>query len=138
MHDALLVNKRYNIKSMPQKPKYNLPDIKIENNVGKNIAKIRKSHGLSQKELSSQIGITQSLLSHYEIGRLSVPVEVVIQIAKTLKTDSNKLLGLSKEKNSNIISDLKITNRMRQIQKLPANKKRSLFEIIDGFLKANE
>lgn len=123
---------------MPQKPKYNLPDINSDNNVGKNIARIRKQHGLSQNELSKKIGITQSLLSHYEIGRLNIPVEVVIQIIKTLEVDSNELLGLKKGKVSKGLSDLKITNRMKKIQELPAGKKRYIFEIIDAYLKANK
>lgn len=123
---------------MPQKPKYKLADIELENNVGLNIAMTRKSHGLSQRELASKIGITQSLLSSYEIGRLSVPVEIVIQISKTLKIDANELLGLSKEKNNNMIVDLKITNRMRKIRNLPANKRKSLFDIIDLYLKSDE
>jgi transcriptional regulator with XRE-family HTH domain len=127
----------YNV-FMPQKPKYKLHHLDSDNNVGKNMATIRKSHGLSQNDLANKIGITQSLLSSYETGRLSVPIEIVIQVSKALKIDSNEILGLSKEKNNNILADLKITNRMRKIQKLPSNKRKPLFEMIDAYLNANE
>lgn len=123
---------------MPQKAKYNLPDIDDSFNIGEKVALIRKKHGLSQMELANKIGISQGLLSHYENGRLNMPVEVLAQLSITLKIDSNVILGIKKDNINKAETDLKITSRIIKIQNLPTSKKRAIFEMIDAYLSANE
>jgi transcriptional regulator with XRE-family HTH domain len=122
---------------MPQKPKYKLPDISSSNNAGKNIARLRKQRGISQKELSEKIGISQALLSHYETERLNIPVEIVIQIAISLSINSDTILGLDKnELSKSTLPSRKILQRMKQIEKLPSFEQKSLLKTIDTYLKA--
>jgi transcriptional regulator with XRE-family HTH domain len=49
--------------------------------------------GLSQKDLAEKVGITQALLSHYETGKRSIPVEIIIQISISLNVRADLLLG---------------------------------------------
>lgn len=79
---------------MPQKAKYKLPDITSNYHVGKNIIEYRKIKGYSQKDLSKKVGISAALLSHYETGKLNIPIEVLAQISITLKIDFNFLIGI--------------------------------------------
>lgn len=122
---------------MPQPPKYSLPDVDPnELNIGKNIANLRKHKGFNQKELAGMIGLTQALLSHYETGRLSIPVEVVMQIAVSLNITTDEILGLKK---SAIVSNdgpnRRILQRLKQIESLPAFDQKSLLKTIDNALK---
>ena len=122
---------------MPQPPKYVLPDVSSSShNVGRNIATLRKKRGLRQKELAEKIGISPNLLSHYENGRLSVPVDIVIQIAISLKVHTDAVLGLEPPAASDdLVPSPRILQRLRLIEKLPAFDQKSLLKTIDNALK---
>jgi len=118
---------------MPQKEKYNLPDINSNHDIGRNISIIRKNHGLSQCELANKIGITQSLLSKYEIGKLNVPAEIIIQVSITLEIDSNIILGLKKVEEKDHFPK-KMIERLKLIEQLPPFDKKALLKTIDNAL----
>jgi len=125
---------------MPQKPKYKLKDLQIsDNGIGKNIATFRKKHGLTQKELSDQIGITQSLLSHYEIGRLHLSSLMIIKISNALKVSADKILGIDANKiNDDTVRSLKIIQRLKKIDQLSPFEQKAILKTIDNFLKGSE
>lgn len=52
--------------------------------LGKQIAKIRKSKGLTQAQLAEKIEVTQAYLGHIEQGIKSPSLEVLEKIAKVL------------------------------------------------------
>lgn len=52
--------------------------------VGMNIKKARKNKGLKQKELAKLIGFSESSISKYEQGLITIPPGVLEQIAKVL------------------------------------------------------
>ncbi len=122
---------------MPQRPKYILPDIsESSHNVGQNIAALRKKKGLSQKELALKIGITQALLSHYETARLSIPVEVVIQISISLNVHADVILGIGASAPLDDDSpSRRIVQRAKLIERLPAFDQKALLKTIDNALK---
>jgi len=121
---------------MPQKPNYQLSKLPTKHNPGKNISRVRKNNGLSKKELADKIGITQSLLSKYEVGKLNIPVEIVIQIAITLETDANALLGFGNIKEITPIPK-KMIKRIKLIEELPPFDKKTILKMIDTTLKAS-
>lgn len=124
---------------MPRKPVIKLPPIDLgEETIGKRIARLRKERGLTQKVLAEKIGTSQSIVADYEIGRIRLYDEMVARFALALQVSADDIRGLKKQNIENSLADLKVTNRMREILKLPASKKRSLFDIIDAFLKANK
>lgn len=123
---------------MPKKPVIKLPPIDLgDETIGQRIARLRKERGLTQKSLAEKIGTTQSIITDYERGRIRLYDEMVARFAIALKVSADDILGIKKQKVENALSDLKITNRIRQIQELPTGKKRSIFDIIDSYLKAN-
>jgi len=120
---------------MPQPPKYQLADIDIDvSAIGKNIAKLRKKRGLTQKVLAQRIGIQQSLLSHYENGRLKLSAEMIIQIAKALEFSTDKILGLHPISADSPDIRPSLLKRMQKIDGLPLNERRALLKTIDMFL----
>lgn len=123
---------------MPRPRKEKLPELNLSQSIGQNIARIRKSRGLTQIELGNIIGINQYQISDYEIGRLHLSDEMIIRFAKALKTTSDDILGL-KESDTDIEKpSLKIIRRLIKIEKLPEADQKSLLKTIDMFLKAAE
>ena len=123
---------------MPRPRKEKLPELNLSQSIGQNIARIRKSRGLTQIELGNIIGINQYQISDYEIGRLHLSDEMIIRFAKALKTTSDDILGL-KESDTDIENpSLKIIRRLIKIEKLPEADQKSLLKTIDMFLKAAE
>lgn len=71
---------------------------------GKTISYLRKEKGISQKEASEDLGISQSLLSHYEKGIRECSLEFVVKLADYYNVSCDYLLGRSAERNHTQIS----------------------------------
>ena len=56
----------------------------IYRDIGKRIQKAREESGLSQEELASALGITQSALSNYELGKRRLYLANLEQLANVL------------------------------------------------------
>lgn len=125
---------------MPQVPNYKLKDLHIsDKDIGQNISNLRKKRGLTQKELADQIGISQSLLSHYEIGRLHLSSLMIIKIARSLKISADKILCInSNNQDEATVHSLKIIKRLKKIDQLSSFEQKALLKTIDNFLKGAE
>lgn len=122
---------------MPKPKKTDLPPLDRNTEpVGKRIAKIRKHRGLTQTQFGERIGITQTLVSDYEIGRAHLSDEMLIRFALELRISVDYLLGLEKSEHIEPISRT-LANKMAKIEKLPPNEKKALLKNIDMFLKAS-
>ena len=120
--------------SMPQKPSFTLQNIGTGETIGQRISRIRKSQGLTQEEMAGKIGITQSLYSAYERGRLKLSAEMAAQVSNALRVTSDEILGLSGPKEK-VSLDLRLLQRLKKIEALPVHKRRALISSIDMFLK---
>ncbi len=56
----------------------------VYGDVGKRIQQAREEAGLSQEELASMLGITQSALSNYELGKRRLHLANLQEIARNL------------------------------------------------------
>ena len=61
--------------------------------IGQQIRKIRKAHGLSQEELAEKVGISTTHMSHIETGNTKLSLPVLIQIAEALEVQTDFLLN---------------------------------------------
>ena len=122
------------VSVMPQKPKFALPPIGDDDSIGYRIARIRKSKALTQEEIASRVGITQSLFSAYERGRLRLSAEMVARIAQALDTSADEILGLARPSKIESL-DGRLLKRLKQIEDLPVHQRRILITNIDMFLK---
>jgi transcriptional regulator with XRE-family HTH domain len=124
---------------MPQPAKYIIPDVdSLSKQIGANVTRIRKSKGLTQKDLANKIGISQRLLSHFEVGRRRIMAVMLFQIAQALDVATDKIFGVNGSKTSSKSISPSLTKRVQEIEKLPLNEKRALIKTIDNFLKANK
>lgn len=60
---------------------------------GRTISSLRKKKGLSQKDAAAQLGISQSLLSHYEKGIRECGLEFLDRLADYYEVSVDYLLG---------------------------------------------
>lgn len=61
------------------------------------------------------IGITQTLISDYETGRIRLNADITIRLSQTLGVSFDALPGISKTENLSPVS-LKISQRMKKIE----------------------
>lgn len=126
--------------AMPRKMKTVLPPLEIHGTetIGHRIARIRKAQGLTQLQLAELIGISRTLVTDYEIGRLRLNDDMLTRFACTLGVSADVLLGLTNPSDLPTTPDLTITKRLREIELLPLRQKKSLLLTIDNYLKANK
>ncbi len=67
---------------------------------GNTISYLRKEKGISQKQVSEDLGISQALLSHYEKGIRECGLDFVVKIADYYDVSCDYLLGRTAERNS--------------------------------------
>jgi transcriptional regulator with XRE-family HTH domain len=96
----------------------------------------RRQQGFTQIQLAEKIGITQTLLSDYETGRVRLNADMIIRISQTLEISADTLLGISSSKTHSSTS-LKLAQRMRKIEQLPQYDQKALLKTIDNALKGS-
>ena len=67
-------------------------------NFNENLKEARLKSGLSQKELSENIGVAKSTYSLYESGKREPNVDTIKKIASLLNVSADTLLGIEEEK----------------------------------------
>jgi transcriptional regulator with XRE-family HTH domain len=121
---------------MPKKSKYKLKTQNIsKEELGLQIARLRKQKGYTQVELAKKMGITQVLISAYERGRIKPGYEIISSFAQALEVTTDELLGLKDPKTAIKKPSLKILKRLNKIEQLPPSQQRALLQTIDNFLK---
>lgn len=63
------------------------------------LSQLRKERGISQKKASSDLGISQALLSHYEKGIRECGLDFVIRCGEYYGVTTDYLLGVSESRN---------------------------------------
>lgn len=113
-------------------------DAPDDKDIGKNIAEIRKRQGLTQLELSEKLGITRTLLSNYEIGRNRIHAGMLYKLAVNLKVSTDTLLLLEKDDSSTNNVSLRLSKRIKKLEKLPEHRIKSLLRTLDDIIEANK
>ena len=62
------------------------------------ITLLRKEKGVNQKKAADELGVSQSLLSHYEKGKRECGLDFVVKSAKYYHVSSDYLLGISSDR----------------------------------------
>ena len=70
----------------------------MKNIFGKRLKELRKDRGLSMKQLSIQVGISDSCISRWENGQTIVNGDQLIMFAKFFNVSTDYLLGLESDK----------------------------------------
>lgn len=68
----------------------------MENILGENIRRLRKTHKLTQKDLGKIAGVEYNTISDYENGNVIPSNQVLIKISNFFGVSTDDLLGVSK------------------------------------------
>lgn len=103
---------------------------------GERLARLRKERGWTQVELAERVGITQTLLSDYERGRLRLNADMIVRFTHALEISTDELLQPKGSRHPlRHKPSLRVLRRMEKIEKLPPHQQNYLLKTIDGFLK---
>lgn len=91
--------------------------------------------GLTQTDLAGRIGIIQTLVSDYEVGKLRLSAEMAVRFAKALHVSLDELMGLKALKRANGELSIKVVRRLKGIEQLPPAQQKAL-KTIDAVLKS--
>jgi len=75
----------------------------------------RKELGMSQDALANAVGATQAAISRYEAGEVSPNAEVLLAMARVMKTSTDWLLGMTAENILGIWVEADLTDVERDI-----------------------
>lgn len=109
--------------------------------IAKRIAEARKDRGISQAAMAKKLGVTQPIISRYERGELRIHAELLVKIAKILKSTSDELLGLKPMKMQQPKNELdtadkrKLWKKFQQIAKWSEKDQRAVIRIINSMSK---
>lgn len=100
----------------------------MENSFSRIITLLRKEHKLSQKQVASDLNISQALLSHYEKGVRECGLDFVLKIADYYDVSCDYLLGRAPEPNG---SRININDIPDNACSLPSLNKKLIFNSLN-------
>jgi transcriptional regulator with XRE-family HTH domain len=101
---------------------------------GERLARLRQAAGYSQRDLATEIGISNRMIAYYEKETEYPPTHLLPLLAKVLRVTSDQLLGLEKEKGNGRHHDNRLWRRFSQVEKLPTQLRKQIVQILDAFL----
>ena len=66
--------------------------------VFENIRNLREDNDKTQQEVADQLNVKQTTYSKYELGKINIPVDVLIKLADYYGVSVDYLVGRTKEK----------------------------------------
>jgi transcriptional regulator with XRE-family HTH domain len=97
---------------------------------GKRILEARKRKGVSQEDLAKGLGTKGPVIGRYERDEMKPSIEVAAKMAELLDVSLDYLVG-----KTDILLDSKILNRIVEIQKLNADEQKTVFSLLDAYLR---
>jgi transcriptional regulator with XRE-family HTH domain len=100
-------------------------------NIGTKISNLRKDKNWSQADLAEKIEASREIIGKYERNENLPSIEMVAKLAKVFGVTVDFLIGESE----NASYDKETVERINDIQKMDANTKGVLFNVIDTYIQ---
>lgn len=113
-----------------------IKEIPLSEIIGNTIADLRKSTGMTQKEFSSVLGVSESSIAHYEQGITVPSADMLLKYANYFDVNIDYLFGRCRCKvkysdlNSILAHNMTISDVVNIISKLSNKYKNHLYETI--------
>jgi len=107
----------------------------------KNLIRLRKERGLSQRKLAELSKLTQRMIGYYENEATKPPIDNIEAIAKALNVKISDLLGVNnttglQNEFSNL--DTRTIRKLNQILALPPEDRYIIYSITEALLAKNK
>ncbi|GCD80913.1 hypothetical protein JCM30197_21600 [Schleiferia thermophila] len=99
--------------------------------IGGRITLLRKSKNWSQIELAKQINASREIISRYERNESQPSIDMMAKMAKVFGVTVDYMIGQSESASF----DKETVGRINDIQKMDANTKSVLFNVIDTYIQ---
>ena len=104
--------------------------------LGQRIAEQRKALGITQVQLAEELGIAQQTMAHYEGGVSRIAVETLAQLAETLQTNVEDLIGTRTKRSASKRGPApKLQQQLERISALPKAQQRFVMQMLDTVLQ---
>ncbi len=100
----------------------------MEDAFSKNMSRLRKARGLSQRAAAAELGISQALLSHYENGAREPGLGFLCRACKFYSVSADYMLGLSDSPAGKSGNDETLAEITAQLYELARRAERALKE----------
>lgn len=113
-----------------------IKEIPLSEIIGNTIADLRKSTGMTQREFSSVLGVSESSIAHYEQGITIPSVDMLLKYADYFDVNMDYLLGRCRCKikcndlNSVLFGNMTFSDAINIISKFSNKQKHYLYETI--------
>lgn len=97
---------------------------------GKRLLEARKRKGVSQEDLAKDLGTKGPVIGRYERDEMKPSIEVAAKMSELLDVSLDYLVG-----KTDVLLDSKILNRITEIQKLNAEEQKTVFSLLDAYLR---
>jgi transcriptional regulator with XRE-family HTH domain len=114
-------------------PKHKVPT-DTDETFGQRLARLRKEHGYSQRDLAAELDISQRMLAYYESQSEHPPTKLLPRLVEVLGVTADELLGISAPKQRRA-PDGRLWRRFKELEQLPAKQRRQVVQIVDAFLE---
>ena len=116
-------------------------DIELGNPAfGARLAKLRKDAGVSQVTLAKQLGLTQSVVSRFEMGKRRMHDDMIAAAAKALGVTPNDIFGIGPckpVKPEEASLSKRLAQRLKVIEKMPRRAQETVLDLLDLAIKGN-
>jgi transcriptional regulator with XRE-family HTH domain len=96
------------------------------------LARLRKSKGMTQQELSDKTGLSRRAIGHYETKGWDIPPKSAVHLAKALDVSIDDLFGYKPSPKEEFIKSRKIFRKMRDLETLPRQNQKTVLDLIDA------
>lgn len=116
--------------------KKSMEEIPISEIIGNTLAELRKNTGMTQKEFSKILGVSESSIAHYEQGITIPSADMLLKYADYFNVNIDYLFGRCNCKikysqlNSILSNNMKLSDMINIVSDLPKNQHRYLYETI--------
>ena len=100
---------------------------------GKRIAILRKEIGLSQTDLANQLNTSVSVVSRYELDKMTPSVDTAKKLAELLNTSVGYLLG--ENDNAELFKNPEMLRRFQDIDQFNDEDKKYILYTLDALIK---
>ncbi len=100
-------------------------------NTGKIISELRKEKNWSQTDLANKSSVSREMIGKYERDEAVPSIEAAKKIADAFEVSLDRLVG----EGTNVKFDKKTLKRFHDLEILEDDKKRTLFDLIDTYIR---
>jgi len=105
---------------------------------GKRLVSLRKSRGLTQKQLGEKIGVSKRVIAYYEGETNYPPAHLIVPLSKALNVSTDELLGV---KDINEIVDPKLSTlwrRLKVLETFSEKERRAVLQYVEIISEKNK